>query len=101
MAIELRDNFAIHPGLWLREEVIKPYRMTVSVAADHLGVTRSVLSRVLNGNARLTPLMAIRFEQAFGISTEAMLRMQLSHDLVKAKLKASSISISRVLRPPE
>ena len=99
MAVGIHDSFAIHPGPWLREEVIKPYRMTVADAADHLKVTRSALCRVLNGNARLTPLLAIRFEKAFGISAATLLRMQLSHDLAKAKLKASSISISRVAPP--
>ena len=99
MAVKLDDRFAIHPGPWLREEVIKPYRKTVADAAAHLEVTKSALSTVLNGNARLTPLMAIRFEKAFGISAATLLRMQLSHDLAKAKLKASSISISRVAPP--
>lgn len=98
MAIELHESFAIHPGPWLREQVLKPHGMTVSGGADHLQVARPTLSRVLNGSTRLTPLMAIRFEKAFGVSAATLLRMQLSHGLTKAKLKASSISISRV--PP-
>lgn len=99
MSVDLHESFAIHPGPWLREQVIKPYGMTIPIAADHLQVTRSVLSRMLNGNARLTPIMATRFEKAFGISAATLLRMQLSHDLTKAKLKESSISISRVPPP--
>ena len=99
MAVELHESFAIRPGPWLRDQVIKPYGMTVTNAADHLQVTRSALSRLLNGNARLTPLMAMRFEKAFGILAASLLRMQLSHDLTKAKLKASSINISRVPPP--
>ena len=101
MAIELHESLAIHPGPWLRDQVIKTYGMTVKSAADHLQVTRSELSRVLNGNARLSPLMALRIEKAFGVSAATLLRMQLSHDLTKAKLKASSISISRVPPPTE
>nr|WP_090479129.1 HigA family addiction module antitoxin [Qipengyuania nanhaisediminis] len=99
MAVELHESFAIHPGPWLREHLIKSYGMTVPSAADHLQVTRSALTRMLDGNARLTPLMAMRFEKAFGISAAALLRMQLSHDLAKAKLEASSIIISRVPPP--
>ena len=51
MAVELHERFAIHPGPWLREQVIKAHGMTVTSAADHLEVTRSALSKVMNGNA--------------------------------------------------
>jgi addiction module HigA family antidote len=101
MAIELHESFAIRPGPWLREHVIKPHEMTVTGAATQLRITRSALSRVLNGNARFSPLLALRFEKAFGDSAATLRRMQLSHDLTKAKLKASSISISRVPPPTE
>ena len=68
MAIELHESVAIHPGPWLRDQVIKTSGMTVTSAADHLQVTRSELRRVLNGKARLSPLMALRIDKAFGIS---------------------------------
>ena len=98
MAVELHESFAIHPGPWLREQVIKPYGLTVTSAANHLQVSRSALTRMLDGNARLSPLMAMRFEMAFGLSAATLLHMQLSYDLAKAK--TSSISISRA-PPPE
>ena len=44
MAIKLHDSFAIHPGPWLLEEIVKPYNMNVSSTADHLKVTRPALS---------------------------------------------------------
>lgn len=96
MALKLHESFVIHSGPWLREQVIKPYGMTVTSAANHLQVTKSALTQTLDGNARLTPLMATLFEKVFGISAATVLRMQLSHNLTKAKLKESSISISRV-----
>ena len=99
MSVDLHESFAIHPGPWLREQVIKHYGMTITSAAAHLQVTRAALTRVLDGNARLTPLIALRFEKAFGISAPTLLRMQLSHDLAKAKRKAASIRISRVPPP--
>lgn len=51
MTVELHESFAVHPGPWLYEQVIKPYGMTVTSAAVHLQVTRSALSKVMNGNA--------------------------------------------------
>jgi addiction module HigA family antidote len=68
-----------HPG-----EVIREYlgEMTVSAAAKHLGVGRVTFSRVLNGNAAVSPEMAVRLAGAFGTSSpEVWLRMQAQYDL--------------------
>lgn len=99
MADQLHESFAIHPGLWLLEEIVKPYNLNVSSTADHLRVKRSDLSRLLNGRAALTPEMAIRFEKAFGISALTMMRMQLDHDLAQAKLRDETVIIGRLPEP--
>jgi addiction module HigA family antidote len=68
-----------HPG-----EVIREYlgEMTVSAAAEHLGVGRVTFSRVLNGKAAVSPEMAVRLAAAFGTSSpEVWLRMQAKYDL--------------------
>lgn len=57
-----------HPGETLRDQVIEPLHMTVSEAAQKLGMSRPALSRVLNGKAGISPDLAIRLEMA-GIST--------------------------------
>lgn len=99
MAVKLHDSFAIHPGPWLLEEIVKPYGMSVTSAASHLGVTRPALSRMLNGHAALTPEMAIRFEQAYGVSAATLLRMQSAHNLVEARRTAQSICVERIPEP--
>lgn len=99
MAIKLHDSFALHPGPWLLEEVVKPYGLSVTNAASHLGVTRPALSRLLNGHAALTPEMAIRFEQAFAISAATLLRMQSAHSLAEARRTAQSIRVERIAEP--
>lgn len=56
--------------------------MTVSAAAQHLGVGRVTLSRVLNGKVAVSPEMAMRLAAAFGTSSpEVWLRMQAQYDL--------------------
>jgi addiction module HigA family antidote len=99
MGIPLHDSFAIHPGPWLMEEIVKPHRMTVTAAAAHLGVTRPALSRMLNGHAALTPEMAIRFDKAFGVAAATLLRMQSAHDLAQARRTAGAITVERVREP--
>ena len=68
-----------HPG-----EVVREYlgEMSVAAAAKHLGVGRVTLSRVLNGNAAISPAMAVRLAAALGTSSaEVWLGMQAKYDL--------------------
>jgi antitoxin HigA-1 len=95
MSIKLHPSIRVHPGRWLKADVIDHYGMTVSRVAEHLGVTRPAMSNLLNGKAALSPEMAIRFEKAFGISAETMLRMQAAYDLAQAELKADKIKVER------
>lgn len=70
-----------HPGLVVREYLDG---ITVSAAAQHLGVTRAALSRILNGRTGISPTMAIKLEKAFGAtSAETWLIMQAKYDLWK------------------
>ena len=99
MAIQLHSSFAVHPGPWLRRNVVEPYGMSVSAAAAHLRVTRPAMSNLLNGNAALSPEMAVRFEKAFGISAATLVRMQAAHDLVAVRAEAKDLPIKRLPRP--
>ena len=71
-----RMKFHSHPGDVLKEDVLADAGLTVARAAEILGVGRPALSAVLNGRASLSPEMALRFEKAFGVSMELMLKMQ-------------------------
>ena len=76
MAIKLHSGFAVHPGEWLRAEIVEPAGLTVTEAADRLRVTRQATSNLLNGKAGVSAEMAIRFEKVFGLSAETLMRMQ-------------------------
>ena len=76
MAIKLHPSFAVHPGAWLRAEMIAPHGLSVTDAAAKLRVTRQAMSNLLGGRAGLSAEMAIRFEQAFGLSADTLMRMQ-------------------------
>ncbi len=95
MAITLHSSFAVHPGPWLRTEMVEPRAISVTDLAERLGVTRQALSALLNGRAGLSAEMAIRFEKAFGLSAETLVRMQAAHDLVQARARADDIHIER------
>jgi addiction module HigA family antidote len=96
MAIKLHSSFAVHPGAWLRTEIVEPHGLNVTDVAEKLGVTRQAMSNLLNGNAGLSAEMAIRFEKAFGVRADTMLRMQAAHDLAQARAHEKDIKVERV-----
>ena len=84
-----------HPGVFLKEEVIDPLDLTVTTASKILGVTRPALSKLLNGRASLSPEMALRFEKAFGLKMDTLLRMQTSYDIALVRKAANKIKVER------
>jgi addiction module HigA family antidote len=84
-----------HPGDLIRTEIVEPLGLTVTRAAEVLGVRRATLSDLLNGNARLSPDMALRIEKAFGVGMDHLLRMQLAYDVAQARRHENKIKVAR------
>lgn len=80
-----------HPGDTLREDVLPELKLSVTQAAEQLGVTRTALSRVLNGHAAISPEMALRLEQWLGIENggraDLWIAQQAAFDLWQARQK--------------
>lgn len=95
MAIRISSAFAIHPGDWLRSEIVEANGLSVTDAARHLGVTRQAMSNLLNARAGLSADMAIRFEKAFGVKAETLLRMQTAYELAEARAGEDEIRVER------
>jgi len=95
MAIRIASAFAVHPGDWLRTEILEPNGLNVTEAARHLGVTRQAMSNLLNARAGLSADMAIRFEKAFGVKADTLLRMQTTHELAQARAREGEIRVAR------
>jgi addiction module HigA family antidote len=70
-----------HPGEVLRELCIEPLGLSVTQAAEGLGVSRKTLSAVLNGRAGISPEMALRLSIAFDTTAESWLNQQTQFDL--------------------
>ncbi|HEY0013398.1 MAG TPA: HigA family addiction module antitoxin [Allosphingosinicella sp.] len=93
MAIKLHPSFAVHPGEWLRAEIVAPAGLSVTALAERLHVTRQAASNLLNGNAGLSAEMAIRFEKAFGLKADTLMRMQAAHELAVARAREAEIVV--------
>jgi addiction module HigA family antidote len=88
-----------HPGEIIREDCLKELGLTVTEAAQGLGVTRKTLSAILNGHAGISPDMALRLSQAFGSTPEHWLQMQLAYDLAEAKRRAGTVHVRQFFIP--
>ena len=82
-----------HPGGFLKHEIIEPLGLSVTAAADVLGVTRATLSTLLNERAHLSPEMALRVEKAFGVSMDTLMRMQNSYDIAQTRKREGEIKV--------
>jgi addiction module HigA family antidote len=84
-----------HPGEIIREFCIESLNLSVTEAANALGVTRKTLSALLNGRSGISPEMALRLSKVFGRTPEGWLRLQLQFDLWKTE---QSVDIRRLKR---
>lgn len=84
-----------HPGSFIRDEILDANHLSVTAAADLLGVGRPALSNLLNSRADLSPEMALRIEKAFGISMDTLMEMQLRYNLAEVRRRSSKIRVRR------
>ena len=84
-----------HPGEVIRTEIIEAHNLTVTAAANVLGVSRQALSNLLNSQADLTGDMALRIEKAFGPKMETLMGMQSAYDIFKTRQRQGKIKVRR------
>ncbi len=85
-----------HPGEILRQLCLEPLGLTVTQAAEALGVTRKTLSAILNGRAGISPEMAVRLSIAFGTSSESWLNQQVQYDLWQAEKHRNALQVKKL-----
>ena len=88
----------VHPGDFIRTEIIEAHGLSVTAAAKVLGVSRPAVSNLLNQNADLSGEMALRIEKAFGVNMDTLMRMQAAYDVAQARKDAGKIRIRRYRR---
>src|SRR5271156_1166135 len=91
----LRMLNPVHPGRFLRTEIIEAHGLSVTEAAQILRVSRPTLSSLLNTRAALSGEMALRFEKAFGVDMDTLMRMQNSFDIARTRSREKKIRVER------
>ena len=87
-----------HPGLSVRYDCIEALSLTVTAAAELLGVTRQALNNLINGKSGISAEMAVRLEKAFGGGAETWLSLQMAYDLSQVRKRERQIKVKRVRR---
>ena len=83
------------PGDFIRTEIIEDLGLSITKTSQILGVRRATLSALLNGNAALSPEMALRIEKAFDVSMDMLLRMQAWYDASQMRARGNEINVRR------
>ena len=87
-----------HPGQSVRYDCIEPLGLTITEAAEALGVTRQTLNNLVNGKSGISADMAIRLAKAFGSDAETWLWLQMIYDLAQARQHEGEIKVKPVTR---
>jgi len=98
MAIKEQQRTPTHPGDFVRSEIIDRLGISITDAAQALGVTRPALSKLLNARAHLSPEMALRIEKAFGLSMDVLMKLQNAFDIAEARQKEKQIKVVPFIR---
>jgi len=85
-----------HPGEILKLLCLEPLGLTVTEAAEALGVSRKTLSSILNGRAGISPEMAVRLSIAFDTTAESWLNQQTQFDLWHAEQRRKKLNVTRL-----
>jgi antitoxin HigA-1 len=84
-----------HVGRVIWHGIFEPLGLSVTKAAEVLGVRRATLSDLVNGNAALTAEMALRIHKAFGPDVGHLLRMQAAYDAAQISKRSKAIKVKR------
>jgi antitoxin HigA-1 len=77
-----------HPGEILWEEYLKPLKISITDFAKQIGISRKVLSDVVNEKAGISPVMSLRLSKALNKSPQFWLSMQMNYDLFQVQKKS-------------
>lgn len=78
-----------HPGLAIRHDCLEPMGLSLTEAAEKLGVSRKRLSGIVNGHGGISPEMAIRLDRVFGGGADTWYQLQAAYDLAQVGKKSA------------
>jgi addiction module HigA family antidote len=75
----------MHPGEVLREEFLRPLKMSAGALAKACGLPRTRIERIAGEQSGITADTALRLGKALGTSAQLWLNLQNDHDIQIAR----------------
>lgn len=88
----------MHPGEFLKQGYLEELDLSVADVAEALGISPQSLAAVVDGQAPVTPELALRLEAAFSQSAESWLNLQANHNRSALKTARGQVDVSEVER---
>ena len=85
-----------HPGEVIKSLCLEPLGVTVTQAAEALGVSRKTISAILNGRAGISPEMAVRLSIAFSTTAASWMNQQTQYDLWHAEQQRKRLRVMKL-----
>ncbi|MFY9260793.1 MAG: HigA family addiction module antitoxin [Gallionella sp.] len=85
-----RNRPPVHPGAIIKYDYLEPLLLTVTQLAQHLGVSRVIVSKIVNERASVTADMALRLASVFDTTPDLWLGLQKEYDLWHAENDTST-----------
>ena len=86
-----------HPGDFIKTEIVEAFGLSVTAAAEALGVSRPTLSSLLNGKAGLSGDRSLRIEKAPRVKRYTLMRMQSAYEIAQTRKREGRIRVRRVV----
>jgi antitoxin HigA-1 len=90
---------AVHPGEVLREDFMKPLRLTVNKLALKLHVPATRIGEIVHGRRRVTAETALRLARYFHNNAEFWLNLQNFYDTEVSRRSGKISEIERQIHP--
>lgn len=92
MATELKPNYAVHPGVLLKEE-LDALHLTQKAAAEKAGVSKTVINEVIKGKRGISAELAVKLESVVESPARFWLNAQSIYDEIMARVKLRQIEL--------
>jgi len=87
--MSVRVTPPVHPGEYLREELLEPLGLSAYTLAAKLGVPRTRIERLVREETSVTPDTALRLGRFFSMTPDFWISLQGLYDLTRAEAQAN------------
>ncbi len=96
----IRKRLPTHPGAILKYDYLEPLSLSITELADHLGISRVLVSNIVNERAPVTPDTALRLSRVFSTTPGLWMGLQKDYDFWHAEHDSKEWQKARPIKIP-